>query len=64
MKTLRQCSTSNLSVIDFSSNKLTEDNVNMLLEQARENFKFVEVKVAKNVMVNASMINDISEECR
>ena len=48
-----------LSVLDLSSNQLNEDNVLCLLAQAKENYVFVDVKVAKNVMVNASLINDI-----
>ena len=54
----------NLNTIDLSSNKLNEDNVLCLLDQAKENYNLVEVKVAKNVMVNASLMNEISEECR
>ena len=48
-----------MSVLDLSSNQLNEDNVLCLLAQAKENYVFVDVKVAKNVMVNASLINDI-----
>lgn len=53
-----------LRVIDLSSNKLTDENAQCLLNQSKENFNLTKIGLEKNTLVNASLINVIQEECR
>ena len=53
-----------MKVLDLSSNKLSEQNSLILLEYARDNVIVEQIQLLKNVHVNASIINSISEECR
>ena len=53
-----------LEVLDLCQNKLTEANAEELLEYARTEVTLYGVKIDKNVLVNASLANEISEECR
>ena len=50
---------SHLEVLDFSANKLTEANAEQLLLYAKEEVTLYGVIMRKNVMVNASLVNEI-----
>ena len=52
-----------LCVLDLSTNKLTESNAVQLLQYAKDNVTLYGISLQKNLMVNASLINEISEEC-
>ena len=52
-----------MSVLDFSRNKLTENNGEILLKSVKSNIFISKLILNKNIFVSANVINEINEEC-
>ena len=52
-----------LTVLDLSSNALTDENARALLSYARKNVFIETLRIPKNREVSANLANQISEEC-
>ena len=52
-----------LEVLDFSRNKLTEINGEILLKSVKANIFISKLILNKNIFVSANVINEVNEEC-
>ena len=52
-----------MSVMDFSRNKLTDVNGEILLKSVKSNIFISKLILNKNIYVSANVINEINEEC-